>query len=282
MNSNEQDKIKQFDSLSSQSLLKKILEDRSYTLYNDNKHVYCHSCQKSITLHYFNDGTRLKEHIITSMHLENSPKTESKKMHTTFLTIFFSNNNNNTLTVIDLTKPNEELNNLVTVTVNDNQLTSSTNQVSKIKQHNSSKHIMQLLLECAEGYFKSAKCLGNCSNKWCYKYSLLSKNEVFNKRNREYQELLAQIDCAMILNIKRELTDSICCKYSQSNHSFKELDTLIKNQEKRSKKYCSNNLDNLFKYYKKEIINSKYQQLVKKYLALGGLLEAVEEHEIED
>ncbi|CAG8550201.1 2020_t:CDS:2, partial [Dentiscutata erythropus] len=35
----------------------------------------------------------------------------------------------------------------------------------------------------AEGYFKSTKCLGN----------------------REYQELLAQIDCAIILNLKGEL-----------------------------------------------------------------------------
>ncbi|CAG8727810.1 1293_t:CDS:2, partial [Cetraspora pellucida] len=187
--------LQQLNGLSDQSLLKKILEDRSYTLYNDNKHVYCHSCQKSITLHCFNDGTKLKKHIITSMHLENSQKTKSKKMRITFLTTFFSNNDNNILTVIDLTKPNKELNNLVTVTVNDSQLTLSTNQ---------------------------------------------------------------------------------------SNHSFKELDTLIKNQEKHPKKYCSDNLDNLLKYYKKEIINFKYQQLVKEYSALGGLLEAVEKHGIED
>ncbi len=46
-------------------MLKKILEDKSYDLFGDNKHVYCQSCQKLITLHHFNDGTRLKEHIIT-------------------------------------------------------------------------------------------------------------------------------------------------------------------------------------------------------------------------
>ncbi|CAG8843708.1 20737_t:CDS:2, partial [Gigaspora margarita] len=60
------------------------------------------------------------------------------------------------------------------------------------------------------------------------------------------------------------------------------LDTLIKNQANCSKKYCSDNLDKLLKYYKKEIHDSKYQQLVEIYPALGGLLEAVEEYEIED
>ena len=55
-------------------MLKKILEDKSYDLFGDNKHVYCQSCQKLITLHRFNDGTRLKEHIITPAHIENSQK----------------------------------------------------------------------------------------------------------------------------------------------------------------------------------------------------------------
>ena len=55
-------------------MLKKILEDKSYDLFGDNKHVYCQSCQKLITLHRFNDGTRLKEHIITPTHVENSQK----------------------------------------------------------------------------------------------------------------------------------------------------------------------------------------------------------------
>ncbi|CAG8686666.1 5506_t:CDS:2 [Dentiscutata heterogama] len=50
----------------------------------------------------------------------------------------------------------------------------------------SSKQIIQLLQKHAEGYFKSAKCLGYCSNKWCYECGLLSKNEAFNKRNHEY------------------------------------------------------------------------------------------------
>ncbi|CAG8693659.1 16437_t:CDS:2, partial [Dentiscutata heterogama] len=149
--------LQQFDGLSGQSLLRKILEDKLYTLYNDNKHVYCH--------------------------------------------------------IIDLTKSNKELNNLATVTVNNN----------RIEQH--------------EG----------------------------------------------------ELTSSIRCKYSHIsnfdkwiNYSFKELDKHIKNQENHSKKYRFDNLDKLLKYYKKEILDSKYWQLVKEYPILGGLLEAVEEHGIED
>lgn len=58
----------------------------------------------------FSDGTRLKEHIITPTHIENSQKItqeiESKRMRTTFLTSFF-NDNYNTPTmntgIIDLT-----------------------------------------------------------------------------------------------------------------------------------------------------------------------------------
>ncbi|CAG8852636.1 8953_t:CDS:1, partial [Gigaspora margarita] len=125
--------------------------------------------------------------------------------------------------------------------------------------------------------------------KWCYECGLLPKHEAFNKRNREYQELLAQIDCAIILNLKGELNSLVRSKYSQVsnfnkwiNYSFKELDTLIKNQANRPKKYRSDNLDKLLKYYKKEIYDSKYQQLVEIYPALGGLLEAVEEYGIED
>ncbi|CAG8745326.1 17618_t:CDS:2, partial [Racocetra fulgida] len=86
-----------------------------------------------------------------------------------------------------------------------------------------------------------------------------------------------------------KLTSSIYCKYNQVsnfnkwiNYSFEELDILIKNQENRPKKYHSDNLDKLLKYYKKEIFDSKYQQLVKLYSVLGGLLEAVEEYGIED
>ncbi|CAG8695126.1 15940_t:CDS:2 [Funneliformis caledonium] len=77
-------------------------------------------------------------------------------------------------------------------------------------------------------------------------------------------ELLAQIDCVLILNAGGELTNSIRYKYNQENHP---------------KKFHSNNLDNLLKYYKKEILDSKYQQLVKNYPALESLLK-VEEHGI--
>ncbi|CAG8740193.1 38814_t:CDS:2, partial [Gigaspora margarita] len=194
--------LQQLDGLSGQSLLKKILEDQSYTLYNDNKHVYCHSCQKPITLHRFNDGTRLKEHIITLMHLEKSQKVESKKMRTTFLTTFYSNNtpkvmdltdkelnnfaavtvDNSTPTVIDLTKSDKEL---AAIIVDNN------NQVSKIEQHvnyaifakygtsilNEKSQVQYTIFrnndlydgsDRVEGYFKSTKCLGHCSRKWCY------------------------------------------------------------------------------------------------------------------
>jgi hypothetical protein len=43
----------------------------------------------------------------------------------------------------------------------------------------------------------------------------------------------------------------------------------------------SDNLDNLLKYYKKEILDSKYYQLVKSFLVLRTLLEEVKEHGIE-
>ncbi|CAI2190088.1 10138_t:CDS:2, partial [Funneliformis geosporum] len=92
------------------------------------------------------------------------------------------------------------------------------------------------------------------------------KNKVFNKRNREYQELLAQINYALILNESEELINLIHCKYSQEN---------------RLKKYHSDNLNNLLKYYKIEVIDFKYQQLVKNYSVLEVLLDEVEEHGIE-
>ena len=61
-------------------MLKKILEDKSYDLFGDNKHVYCQSCQKLITLHRFNDGTRLKEHIITPNSQKIPREIKSKRM----------------------------------------------------------------------------------------------------------------------------------------------------------------------------------------------------------
>ena len=70
--------LQNLESLTGQALLKKILEDKSYDLFGDNKHVYCQSCQKLITLHHFNDETRLKEHIITPAHIENSQKITQK------------------------------------------------------------------------------------------------------------------------------------------------------------------------------------------------------------
>ncbi|CAG8616625.1 7674_t:CDS:1, partial [Cetraspora pellucida] len=60
------------------------------------------------------------------------------------------------------------------------------------------------------------------------------------------------------------------------------LDAYIRNQENCSKKYHSDNFNKLLKYYKKEILDSKYQQQVKEYPALKGLLEAVEENRIKD
>jgi hypothetical protein len=109
--------LQELENLSGQALLKKILEDKSYNLFDDNKHVYCQSCQKPITLHRFNDGIRLKEHIITPTHIENSQKTtqrvESKRMRSTFLTSFFNKTNDKynmptDTDIIDLTEPAED------------------------------------------------------------------------------------------------------------------------------------------------------------------------------
>ena len=91
-------------------------------------------------------------------------------------------------------------------------------------------------------------------------FGLLAKNEVFNKRNQEYQELVIQIDYTMILCANEELPDSIHYKYSQIsnfnkwiNNSFNELNAYIKKQENYLKKFCSDNLNSLLNYYKKEI-----------------------------
>ncbi|CAG8821617.1 39858_t:CDS:10, partial [Gigaspora margarita] len=194
----------------------------------------------------------LKEHIITSMHLTNFQKIESKKIRTTFLTTFFSNNN--TPTVIDLT--DKELNNLDAVTIDNNTPT-----------------VIDLT--------KSDKELNNLAT------IIVDNNSQASKLNS-----MVTLKAQNVLDIVQkngELTSSIYCKYSQVsnfnkwiNYSFKELDMLIKNQENHPKKYRSNNLDKLLKYYKKEILDSKYQQLVKRYPVLGGLLEVVEKYRIED
>ena len=61
----------------------KILEDKSYDLLVIISMFIVKVVQKLITLHRFSDGTRLKEHIITPTHIENSQKItqeiESKK-----------------------------------------------------------------------------------------------------------------------------------------------------------------------------------------------------------
>ncbi|CAG8692171.1 7956_t:CDS:2, partial [Funneliformis caledonium] len=101
-------------------------------------------------------------------------------------------------------------------------------------------------------------------------YTIFRNDELYDRSDHaeEYKELLAQIDYALILNASGKLTNSIRYKYNQVsnfskwiNSSFDELDAHIKKQENRPKKFHSNNLDNLLKYYKKEILDSKYQQL---------------------
>ncbi|CAG8827324.1 15791_t:CDS:2, partial [Gigaspora margarita] len=157
-------------------------------------------------------------------------------MHTTFLTIFYNNNlpkvidlmdkklnnfavvivDNSIPMVIDLTKSNKEFNNLATIIVdNNNQVTLILNEKSKVQYTIFQNNDLYDKSDHTEGYFKSTKCLGYCSRKWCYKYSLLPKHEAFNKRNHEYQKLLAQIDCTIILNLKGELNSLVHSKYSQ-------------------------------------------------------------------
>ncbi|GES92372.1 hypothetical protein GLOIN_2v1811542 [Rhizophagus clarus] len=65
------------------------------------------------------------------------------------------------------------------------------------------------------------------------------------------------------------------------NLSFNKLNAHIKKQENHSTKYYSDNLNNLLKYYKKKVFDSKYHQLVKTYPTLETFLKEVEEHEIE-
>src|SRR6266542_2526777 len=87
--------LQELESLSEQVLLRKILENKSYILYDDNKYIYCQSCQKPITLHHSNDGARLKKYIITLMHIKKSQKSRSKRICFTFLTSFFDRTKDN-------------------------------------------------------------------------------------------------------------------------------------------------------------------------------------------
>ena len=81
--------LQELKGLLEQALLRKILENKLYTLYDNNKHVYCQSYQKPIILYHSNDRARLKEYIITSMHIKKSQKSRSKRMYSTFLISFF-------------------------------------------------------------------------------------------------------------------------------------------------------------------------------------------------
>ncbi|CAG8573129.1 5261_t:CDS:2 [Funneliformis caledonium] len=218
--------LQELKGLSGQALLRKILENKSYTLYDDNKYVYCQSCQKPITLHRSNDGARLKEH--TDNH-------NASVIDNDFIDLTESVDDNEEVSQINQNqKPSEVTSKdskkyvkvfylvylAIEIIVSEYNIfvkygTFIINQKIKVQYIIFRNDDLYDELNHVGGYFKSIKCLEYYSKKWCYNCDLLAKNEAFNKRNQEYQELVAQIDCVMILCVNKELPDLIHHKYSQ-------------------------------------------------------------------
>ncbi|CAG8659028.1 2226_t:CDS:2, partial [Funneliformis caledonium] len=170
--------LQELEGLSGQALLRMILENKLYTFYDDNKHVYCQSCQKPITLHHSNDGVRLKEHIITPTHIGKS----QEKTDNNFIDLTESADDNDDIVLISQRNQNQK----------PLEMTSKDSKQYVCNGFFGSEYANDDLyngLNRAGGYFKSIKCLEYCSKKWCYECGQLAKNEAFNRRKREYQKL---------------------------------------------------------------------------------------------
>ncbi|RIB13069.1 hypothetical protein C2G38_2041274 [Gigaspora rosea] len=265
--------------------LQKFLKDSNLEKI-DSRHIYCHYCDtgQPITLHRINDSYRLWQHLETSMHKENVEREQanpSKKYRTTFLH-FEKKKQKETLNTEPYSEPSKKvcygfysksfavLARYGTSTDNYKILRDDDLFDGKVKAHR---------------YIQSKQCEGYTMSKYCSKYSILPQLESVQKRNQRYQELIAQIDCLFILKEGQSIPASFISRFGNTWTQYnisKLYELVVASLKNRPSKTKSTELEQLYKFIKKEIKDYSYYTTIKKYPALGHIIEAVETHGLEN
>ncbi|RIB08291.1 hypothetical protein C2G38_361024 [Gigaspora rosea] len=122
-------------------------------------------------------------------------------------------------------------------------------------------------------------------SKYCSKCSILPQLESVQKRNQRYQELIAQIDCLFILKEGQSIPASFISRFGNTWTQYnisKLYELVIASLKNRPSKTKSTELEQLHKFIEKEIKDYSYYTTIKKYPALGHIIEAVETHGLEN
>ncbi|CAB4473950.1 unnamed protein product [Rhizophagus irregularis] len=229
-------------------ILGEFLKDPKLEKLSNNQ-VYCHYCDTGtpITLHRINDGYRLWQHLETNMHKDNIINTESN--------------------------PSKKLR------------TTFLNFESKRKETlNTGMHLKSSGKVCHGFYSKSFAALARYGTS-TDKYKILRDDNLFDKMNRRYQELIAQIDCLFLLKEGQPIPASIISQFGDSwaQYDIKKLhETIITSLKHRPGHTKSTELQQLCTYVEKEVSDHSYYVIVNKYPALGRIIEAVETHGLEN
>ncbi|UZO07154.1 uncharacterized protein OCT59_027449 [Rhizophagus irregularis] len=265
-------------------ILGEFLKDPKLEKLSNNQ-VYCHYCDTGtpITLHRINDGYRLWQHLETNMHKDNIMNTESnpsKKLRTTFLN--FESKRKETLnTGMHLESSGKVCHGFYSKSFAAlARYGTSTDKYKILRDDNLFDKNVK-----AHGYIKSNECEGYTTSKYCSKCGILAQMDAVQKRNRRYQELIAQIDCLFLLKEGQPIPASIISQFGDSwaQYYIKKLhETIITSLKHRPGHTKSTELQQLCTYVEKEVSDHSYYVIVNKYPALGRIIEAVETHGLEN
>src|SRR5581483_8086629 len=137
----------------------------------------------------------------------------------------------------------------------------------------------------AHGYIQSNKCEGYTTSKYCPQCGILAQLEPVQKRNKRYQELIAQIDSLLILKEGQPIPASFISQFGNTwtQYDIKKLyETVITSLKNHPGNTKSTELQQLQKYVKKEVKDHSYYTTIVKYPELGRIIEAVETHGLEN
>ncbi|GBC35239.1 hypothetical protein GLOIN_2v1844828 [Rhizophagus irregularis DAOM 181602=DAOM 197198] len=265
-------------------ILGEFLKDPKLEKLSNNQ-VYCHYCDTGtpITLHRINDGYRLWQHLETNMYKDNIINTESnpsKKLRTTFLN--FESKRKETLnTGMHLESSGKVCHGFYSKSFAAlARYGTSTDKYKILRDDNLFDKNVK-----AHGYIKSNECEGYTTSKYCSKCGILAQMDAVQKRNRRYQELIAQIDCLFFLKEGQPIPASIISQFGDSwaQYDIKKLhETIITSLKHRPGHTKSTELQQLCTYVEKEVSDHSYYVIVNKYPALGRIIEAVETHGLEN
>ncbi|RIB11198.1 hypothetical protein C2G38_128256 [Gigaspora rosea] len=185
----------------------------------DNRHVYCHYCdtEQPIILHRIDDSYRLWQHFETNMHKENVERGQanpSKKHRTTFLHFEKKQGTLNT------EKYSESLKKVC--------YGFYSKSFAALARYRTSMDNYKILRDDdlfdkdvkAHGYIQSKHCEGYTISKYCSNCGNLAQLESVHKRNQYYQELIAQIDCLLILKEGQPIPASLFLILEIPGHSI--------------------------------------------------------------